>query len=177
MPRNIDAVIYFVNEVMPLLRKRLVDFKFYVIGSDPPEEVRKLASRDVVIVGFVENLDSIISSAKVSVAPLRFGAGVKGKVATSLSWGLPVVATPIAIEGMGLQDGKSVLVADDALSMAQHIERLFVDKDLWCSLSAEGRSSILNEMGPNAAWNKIGKLLTQLEIGHEEQQYELKLHS
>ena len=82
---NVDAVKYFVNEVMPLLRQRLPGARFHAVGSKPPEAITALAAPDVVIEGFVEDLKPLLDSMCLSVAPLRYGAGVKGKVGTALA--------------------------------------------------------------------------------------------
>lgn len=137
-PPNGDAVLFFCREVMPLLRTRRPDLTLRVIGADPPSEVLACAGNGVEILGYVPDVAPWFANCRLSVAPLRYGAGVKGKINQSLAYGLPVVATSIAAEGMHLVDGESVLIADDALAFAEAIARLDTDDALWARLSAGG---------------------------------------
>jgi glycosyltransferase involved in cell wall biosynthesis len=174
---NIDAVKYFVSEVMPLIREKLKGIKFYIVGTDPPPEIRLLACNDIIVMGYVQDLNKLLASVKVSVAPLRFGAGVKGKVATSLANGVPVVATPIAIEGMNLHDQVNVLIAGDAHNFANSIINLFEDQELWNKLSSNGLALVDAELGPDRALTIIKGIFDSLGIGYEDKKYEIKLFS
>ncbi|HEY1991926.1 MAG TPA: glycosyltransferase, partial [Gammaproteobacteria bacterium] len=107
---NVEAVLYFCREVLPLVRQRIPDIRFMVIGSRPPAEIEALACDHVQVLGFQKDIAPYFNACRVMVAPLRFGAGVKGKLGTSFSFGLPVVATSIAAEGMHLTDGRDVLI-------------------------------------------------------------------
>ncbi len=137
-PPNRDAVCFFCDAVMPLLRSRLPDVRFKVIGADPPPEVRARAGRDIEILGHVPDVAPFFASCRLSVAPLRYGAGVKGKINQSLAYGVPVVATSIAVEGMHLIDGESVLIADTPEDLAEAVIRLYQDDTLWERLSQAG---------------------------------------
>jgi O-antigen biosynthesis protein len=137
-PPNRDAVLFFCDEVMPRLRAHLPDLRLKVIGSDPPAEVLARAGDGVDVLGYVPDVEPFFARCKLSVAPLRYGAGVKGKINQSLAHGLPVVATELAIEGMHLVDGESVLVADTAEAMSEAVMRLHQDTVLWQRLSAGG---------------------------------------
>ena len=87
---NVDAVKYFANNVMPLLRKRIPGIKFYIVGSNPSQEVLDLRSEDIIVLGFVDKILPLMEKFKISVAPLRYGAGIKGKIGSSMAAGLPV---------------------------------------------------------------------------------------
>jgi hypothetical protein len=113
-PPNTDAVLWFCREIFPRILAREPDIRFSVIGADPPAQVRALASDSVHILGYVPDVSRFFDGCRLSVAPLRYGAGVKGKVNQSLAHGLPVVATSQASEGMFLRDGESVLVTDES---------------------------------------------------------------
>jgi glycosyltransferase involved in cell wall biosynthesis len=99
---NIDAVLFFVNEIYPLIMKRLPKAKFYVIGDKAPPSVIALASENIVITGLVPDAKPYFDTVKLSVAPLRYGAGIKGKLNQSMGLGVPAVATSVAVEGMSL---------------------------------------------------------------------------
>ena len=109
-----------------------------VIGSNPPVQVSDLASDNVSILGYVSDVTPFLDGCRLSVAPLRYGAGVKGKVNQSLAYGLPVVATTQAVEGMFLEDEESVLVADHPGDFAGAVLRLYRDPVLWDKLSQGG---------------------------------------
>ncbi|MGH3539135.1 MAG: glycosyltransferase family 4 protein, partial [Pseudonocardiaceae bacterium] len=96
---------------------------------------------------------------RLSVAPLRYGAGVKGKVGESMAAGLPTVCTPVAVEGMGLVDGEHVLVAADARGFADQVVALRDDDALWCTLSEAGANAIIQRFGPDVASAALQDLL------------------
>ena len=107
-----------------------------------PATIRALAASDFVVTGYVPDVAPFFTGCRVSIAPLRYGAGVKGKVNLAMSYGLPVVATSPSVEGMHLVPGEDVLVADDAEAFAAAIERLYRDEALWSRLSANGVENI-----------------------------------
>ena len=137
-PPNSDGVLWFCRDILPLILTQLPELKFSVIGADPPAEIRALASPAVQILGHVPDVTPIFGSYRLSIAPLRYGAGVKGKINQSLAHGLPVVATKIAVEGMFLKDGDSVMIADQPKDFAAAVIRLYQDQILWERLSSGG---------------------------------------
>ena len=159
---NVDAVKYFVEDVMPLLRKKLTGVHFYAVGSKPPAAIQALAAEDVIVTGFVEDLTPLLDRMRVSVAPLRYGAGIKGKIGTAMAVGLPVVATSLAAEGMSLTDGENILVADDADALAAAIARTYQDEALWNRISENGVDFAEQSWGAEAAWNKLARILCEL---------------
>ena len=132
---NEDAVSYFVKEIFPLIRQDIPGVVFYMVGSHITEAVQSLASRDVVAVGYVPDLMPYLDGCRVFVAPLRYGAGIKGKIAQSMGFGLPVVTTSIGAEGMNLIDGEHVLIADSPAAFARAVVRLYTDDLLWEEMS------------------------------------------
>ena len=88
--------------------------------------------------GFADELDSIFNQCRISVAPLRFGAGIKGKIGTSLCYGVPCVATPIAVEGMDLENGKNILLGSNADDFAEQVVSLYTDEESWKRISSAG---------------------------------------
>jgi O-antigen biosynthesis protein len=156
---NVDAVQFFVSEVMPGLRKRMPGIRFYVIGSKAPPEIQALACEDVVVMGFVDKLKPILDQTRISVAPLRYGSGIKGKIGTALAAGLPVIATSIAVEGMGLVQGENVLVADRADQFIEEIVKLYQSETLWNRLSENGLKFADHAWSGEAAWKVLSKIL------------------
>lgn len=136
---NVDAVRYFVGEVWPRVRAALPGVRFLVVGSNLPDELLGLGREPGVdLLGYVEHLSPVLIRCRLSVAPLRFGGGIKGKVGTSLSHGLPCVATPVAAEGMGLVDRVNAMIAEDAEAFAAAVIEAYGDEGLWQSLSTAG---------------------------------------
>jgi glycosyltransferase involved in cell wall biosynthesis len=115
-----------------------------------PASIRKLASPQVDPVGFVPEVEPYFDRARIFVAPLRHGAGMKGKVGQSLSFGLPVVTTSVGAEGMGLVDGENALVSDEPEGFAERILRLYDNQELWTRLSAAGRDVIVSRFSEEA---------------------------
>jgi glycosyltransferase involved in cell wall biosynthesis len=140
---NGDAVSWFVETIWPRLRAELPDLNFRIVGANPTEEILALNRQPgIEVLGYVPDLTQYQDAARVFVAPLRYGAGMKGKVGQSLAHGLPVVATPVGAEGMGLEDGIHLLVAEDPEAFAAQVLRLLRDDELWNRLQTEGRSLI-----------------------------------
>lgn len=158
-PPNVDAMRYFIGEVLPLIRRSLGEVPVFIVGSNPPPEVQALASEQVHVTGYVKDVSGYFERCRLSVAPLRYGAGVKGKVNMSMSYGLPVVASRIAVEGMHLHDGVDVLVADDAQGFADSVVRLYSDSDLWAKLSDNGIRNIETHFSIAAARRALERIL------------------
>jgi GT2 family glycosyltransferase/glycosyltransferase involved in cell wall biosynthesis len=157
-PPNTDGVLWYAREVLPLVRSRLPGVRTYIVGSKVPSTVRALAARDFVVTGYVPDVAPFFTSCRVSIAPLRYGAGVKGKVNLAMSYGLPVVATSPSVEGMHLRPGVDVLVADDAEAFAAAIERLYRDEALWRELAANGVANIRSHFSRDVAKRALENL-------------------
>ncbi|MGB3512047.1 MAG: tetratricopeptide repeat protein [Microcoleaceae cyanobacterium] len=163
-PPNVDAMLYFVQKVFPLVKQKIHDMKIFIIGSRAPEEILKLSSDDVIITGHVPDVSEYFHNCKLSVAPLRYGAGIKGKILTSFSYGLPVVATSIAAEGMGITDNYDVLIGDNPEHFAQQITNLYLDNKLWSDISRNSLNTISSRYSMEAVTNKFDELLSNLNI-------------
>jgi len=173
---NVDAVLYFVENIMPLVRLKLPGIRFYVVGSNPPLEVRQLATEDIKVTGFVNDLASMLDKMRISVVPLRYGAGIKGKIGTAMSAGLPVVATSMAAEGMSL-DGDEIIVADEPQAFVEAIVRVYNDEILWGKLSQNGLKFSENKWGAEAAWKILSGILGKLELNTSRGSRPLVLYS
>jgi hypothetical protein len=132
---NIAAVEYFVHEVMPVLRQRLPDVRFHVYGSNLPPHLIALGSEDVILEGFVSDLSEAFDRRRVFVAPLTYGAGVKGKVLDYAAAGLPAVLSPIAAEGLPIRNGVEAIIADTPEAWADAIVELYSRDDVWRAMA------------------------------------------
>ncbi|MCX7856654.1 MAG: glycosyltransferase [Deltaproteobacteria bacterium] len=162
---NRDAVFYLCNEIFPLIKETLKDVKLFVIGNSPQEDVMRLASEDIIVTGYVEDLSPYLKKARVSVAPLRYGAGMKGKIGEALSFGLPVVTTSIGAEGMGLTHGVNVLIGDDKEKFANEVIRVYRNREVWETLSANGKRFIEDTYSPEAVKKRLSSIFLSMEIG------------
>lgn len=159
-PPNIDAATWFVEQVWPLIRARRPGLRFHLIGSKANDDVKLLGEVEgVVFHGFVEDIEPFLDGCRLAVAPLRYGAGVKGKVNMSMSYGQPVVATPMAVEGMHLREGEDVLVAATPEDFAAAVLRLDEDAALWQNLSDNGVANVRAHFGFDAARTVLRRLL------------------
>lgn len=158
-PPNTDAVLWYAQEILPHVRAALPGVKTYIVGSKVPANVRALAAEDFIVTGYVPDVTPYFTGCRVSIAPLRYGAGVKGKINLAMSYGLPVVATTPSIEGMFLVAEQDVLVADDAKAYADAIVRLYHDEALWNRLAAGGRENIRTHFSRDVARSAITRLI------------------
>ena len=152
---NIDAVLFFHKEVLPLIRKHMPGVKTYIVGNNPPEQIQRLNSDQFVVTGYVEDLSPYLRDARISVNPLTYGAGMKGKVGEALSWGLPVVTTSIGAEGMNLVDNDDAMIADEPEDFARKVIKLYQDRSLWEKLSRNGRRVVEQRWSQDAIQKKI----------------------
>ncbi len=158
-PPNVDAVLYFVREIFPILRARSPGMRFIIAGSHVQEEILALAAPDIIIAGQIADLRDLFDPCRVFVCPLRVGAGVKGKIASALSYGIPIVSTAIGIEGTALEPGRHLLMADEAEAFAEEILRLYHDPDLWDALSTQGLAFARAELSPEAGERALASAL------------------
>lgn len=158
-PPNVDAVQYCVAEILPLVRERLPEIKLIVVGSKAPAELSNLEAPGLEFRGFVEDLDPLLNGCRLAIAPLRYGAGVKGKVNMSMSHGQPVVATPPAVEGMYVSHGVEVMVGENAKAFADHIVQVYSDARLWHRLSEAGLANVKRHFSFEAAAKALDKIL------------------
>src|SRR4029434_3279581 len=152
---NIDAVLFFLQTIYPLVSEHLRDAKFYILGDKAPPEIVALTTERIIVAGLQRDVRPFFDSVKLSVAPLRFGAGVKGKINQSMAFGVPVVATSLAVEGMELTDHEDILVADEPEVFARALIELYESEELWKKLSENGIRKTRELYSPDAARKKL----------------------
>lgn len=160
---NAEAVLYFCREILPGLRQRIPELRFLVLGSRPTPEIQALANDHIQVLGFQKDLTPYFDACRLMVAPLRFGAGIKGKLGTSFSYGLPVVASSIAAEGMYLQHGREVLIADTPGEFADAVVRLYNDPQLWARMSDAGRQLLRERFSPAVIRQGLAQVIASTE--------------
>ena len=130
-----------------------------IVGSKPPRAVEALASRSYDVAGWVPDLDPMLEHARVMVAPLTYGAGLKGKVTQALAYGLPVVTTAIGAEGLDASDGEQLLIADDPEGLAARTIAALTDDELWVRLSSSGQALVAEHCSPALMTERMSELL------------------
>lgn len=162
-PPNADAVRWLLAKIWPDLRDRLPQVVLHVVGSDPPADVVAAAAQPGVrLHGHLADIGELLDGARVAVAPLRYGAGVKGKANQAMAHGLPVVATSCAAEGMHLTHGDDVLIADSAADFSTAVARAYTDESLWQRLSGGGLRNVHDHFSIEAALRSLQPLLQRV---------------
>ncbi|HZI19586.1 MAG TPA: glycosyltransferase [Pyrinomonadaceae bacterium] len=156
---NADAVRYLVGEILPRLGELLPGAAdapaAFLVGDNATDEIKGFDSERVRVLGYVPDLEPLLEGCRVFVAPLRFGAGMKGKILEAFAHGLPVVTTSIGAESMAVTDGEQALVRDDPREFAAAIALLYHDRDLWQKLSRGGRAHVARHFSPEAVGRVI----------------------
>ena len=154
---NVDAVGYFTETILPLIRIKCPDVKFVIAGQRPVSKVAALANDHIIVTGFVKDLAATYNSASVVVAPLRFGAGTQNKVLEAMAMGVPVVCSNIGFNGLGIKSGEGAIMQTDPAAFANSVIEL---------LSDEGTRKRVGETGINVIktrfdWDIIAGTLEQ----------------
>lgn len=139
---NIDAAKWLIEKIMPLVWEVNPDIHVTLLGSNPNNDILAYKSKNVSVPGYLEDVSEYFNSSRIFVAPLRYGAGMKGKIGQSLSYGLPVITTTIGAEGMELVNDINYLLANTENEFAKKILSLYKDEELWLKLSKASLTSI-----------------------------------
>ncbi|MBU1101710.1 MAG: glycosyltransferase [Bacteroidetes bacterium] len=139
---NADAVLYFIREIYPIILKKIPSIIFYIVGNNPPEEIKRLNSKNIIVTGWVPEIKPYLDKCRVSVVPLRFGAGMKGKVGETLSNGVPMVSTSIGAEGIGIENNVHSFITDESKEFAEFTVKLYQDETIWSQFSKNGKKLI-----------------------------------
>jgi len=161
---NVDAVEYFVREVMPVVRQLVPNVPLRIYGSDVPDRLKELAAEDVLIEGWVPDVATIYEKCRVFIAPLRSGAGLKGKVISAFAYGVPCVLSPIAAEGTGARDGQEALIAETPQQWADCIAKLHEERKTWRQLHQAARRHAASEFNFEKGQRLMQAALAMVDI-------------
>lgn len=162
-PPNVDAVIWLVDHVMPIVWQTHPEIKITLLGNDPPDRVKALATFNVRVTGYIADVEEFFLTHRIFVAPIRYGAGVKGKIGHALSYALPTITTSIGGEGFDFIDGRHALIADSKEAFAAAILRLYDDRALWQTLS-ENSEDALRPFATQTLRSVVSKLFASLDL-------------
>jgi GT2 family glycosyltransferase len=158
-PPNEDGLRWFFEEVWEHLDPRVKSDGLSIVGKNPPEELVEEAPEGAKFLGWVESTDPYVDSARLSIAPLRFGAGIKGKIGEAWSRGLPVIGTTSAFRGMvdvGTADFHS---ADDPKAFAELINSVYSSESLWVKASEAGQRRVQETLSRDVAKKALVHLI------------------
>ena len=157
-PPNVDSLAYLCNVIVPKLEPSvLAAHPISIVGNALEEQIRELGRglASVAMVGWVPDVAPYLGRARITLVPLRYGAGTKRKLIQALMMGTPTVTSSVGAEGLELVDGEHVLIADDPARFAAACERLLRDAELWQRLAEQGRAHILAPRGRPAARERL----------------------
>jgi len=156
---NEDGIAWFVRDILPLIRVKLPGVSLTIVGSNPTDRVRALAADGITVTGYVEDVRPFFAESRIFVCPLRYGAGVKGKIGQSMAFGLPVVMTSVGAEGLGITNGEEALIADSAQGFADKVVALYLDPERWEKLVLGGMALIEKRFSPRVVRDALIDLL------------------
>jgi len=165
---NRDGILHFLDEVLPRIREKLPLIELTIVGAGVDDEIASHADANTRVLGYVPDVQPLLDQARVFVAPLRFGAGVKGKVGEAMSCGLPVVTTTIGAEGLGLMHEKNVLIHDHPESFANAVFRLIADDSLWQEISDESYRHVIENLTPEVIRERIADSIEEVRCASVE---------
>ena len=141
--QNQDAALFFAKEVFPLVKKQHPNAKFYIVGSLPPPNIQAIASDDIIVTGFVEDLEGFIKDACLLVAPVRVAAGIQNKVLVAMGCGIPVVMTSLISHAIPeLKNGENCIISDEAEAIAASCHRLMTNREERNSIAIKGYNMV-----------------------------------
>lgn len=152
---NVDAVGYFVQDILPLIKEKFPAVQFIIAGQRPVKKVQELAGPGVQVTGFVKDLAATYNSASVVVAPLRFGAGTQNKVLEGMAMGVPVVCSHIGFKGLGVENGDGVFMETEPTAFANRVIQLLESAELRKKTGTRALQNIRENFG----WDVIAAML------------------
>ena len=160
---NVDGIIYFCKEIYPRILEKRPESKLYIVGRDPSDEVKSLASDHTCVTGFVDDVRPFISRAAIFICPLRKGAGIKNKILQAWSMRKAVVATTISTGGLDARHGYNICIEDDPRKFAAAVVDLLEDKQKRKEMGERARSTILNSYTWEKKSEELAKLMSAMK--------------
>ncbi|MCX5885194.1 MAG: glycosyltransferase family 4 protein [Proteobacteria bacterium] len=159
-PINIDGALYLYKEIMPLIWEKKKDATLMIVGNNPPPEIKALASDPrITVTGFVEDVRDYLAKGKLVVLPFTYGFGHRGRVFEVMAMGIPIVVTPQAILGMGLENGKGLLIEESPLYFAQRVLNILDNPEYARELGREARRLVLERFSRQATYDRLTDFL------------------
>jgi glycosyltransferase involved in cell wall biosynthesis len=166
---NRHGITLFLDEVFPRILQQIPDARIYVVGTNPPGDIRRRASSNVIVTGFVEDVRPYMAKGEVYIIPLWIGGGIRGKALEAMAMKKPIVTTNVGCESIQLKHEESALFADTAEEFARAVVRLFNDKSLREKLALQAHANVLRFYDwskQGEALNKVFEMLLAQRNGH-----------
>ncbi|NLN79483.1 MAG: glycosyltransferase [Armatimonadetes bacterium] len=158
-PPNIDSMLYFYRDILPLVCDRVPDCSLTIAGQKPVDSIRALANDPrVTVIGYVDDDRKLSSECGAFIVPLRSGSGVRVKILNALAMGLPVVSTSIGAEGLAVKSGEHLMIADSPAEFAQAVIDVLQNPELAANLGSNGRKLVCEKY----SWERVGERLLSL---------------
>lgn len=157
---NVEGILWFIAKIWPTIKRKVSQAKLYIVGKNPPAEVKKLAAEDIVVTGFVDDEREYMAKAAAFIVPLNAGGGMRIKILNALAMGKAIVSTSIGCEGVDVEDGKNIYIADTEKEFAQQVIELLKDKGKREELGREGLKLVREKY----RWERIAE---QIEAEYE----------
>lgn len=159
---NIDAVKYFCRETFPIISEAIPDIKFYIVGSNPVNAVKRLGNdKNVVVTGFVEDTRPYLKRCSVCVVPLRIARGVQNKILEAMAAGVPVITTSKGNEGINAKNGKEIFIEDEPQDFAIRVIDLIRNEQLRSKISREARRLVENRFNWQFSLHNLEEIFVQ----------------
>jgi glycosyltransferase involved in cell wall biosynthesis len=155
---NIDAAIWIIDEIWPLIRASHPQFRLLIVGRDPSPEILKRAAPGVIVTGTVDDVRSFYRSAAVVLTPLRVGSGTRLKILEAMAAGVPVVSTTLGAEGLDVQPGGNILFADTTNAIAQAVSQLIESPQLVEAITSRALETVRDHYD----WSSLGAKLLDI---------------
>ena len=157
---NVQAALFLAKKILPKLRGKFPNINLLIAGARPTQEVKNLATENIKVTGWVEDIRTAYASANIFVAPIFYGRGQQNKILEAMSMGIPCITSDQVNEAIGAKDRTSILIANDDESCQEQISLLLRNEELQQKLSTNGLNLIRN----NFSWEKYGKQLEDLIV-------------
>jgi glycosyltransferase involved in cell wall biosynthesis len=162
-PPNVEGVLWFARDVLPLVRERVPGARLDIVGKRPPKSVARLHGRlGVEVVGYVADPHPSVQRSRVLIVPLRAGGGMRVKILDAWMWGIPTVSTPIGAEGIDIRAGENILIAESPGKFAAAVVRLMSDGMLWERIAAAGRAWVEEHYDWRTTYRALDELYAEL---------------
>ncbi|MHB0999872.1 MAG: glycosyltransferase family 4 protein [Armatimonadota bacterium] len=163
-PPNIDSINYFISTIYPMIRREKPDTTFTIAGANPPAEIVSIGQKDksVNVTGYIDDIMTVAEDTAVFVVPLRIGSGMRVKILDAMALGLPIVTTSIGCEGIAVNDGEHLLMADTPDDFAKSVLRILHDPSLRSRLGTAGRSLVEQQYSWPPIIDKLDKAISNL---------------
>lgn len=162
-PPNVNASEFLVNEILPLLEEDM-HVKIYLVGASPDKKVQRLASKKVVVTGWVDDVRDYYAKAKIFIAPMQIGTGLQNKLLEAMAMKTPCITSPLANNALGAMHNKEIMVARNPGEYVEHIKTLLQNPEKAIEIAHNGHDFVTK----NYNWEAVtGKLNTIIQLGQD----------